>query len=149
MTTIIQNFTLVSFNLHRNASPSQALTWSRGSFSAYALVSLRTQLFMITRKDDNISSYALDHLHLTLHCLRSRKIFPAVGTICTLPTCCGMRIIIFRASLDSVESERLVECNRVCSSFVQMSASSSRVYWLAGEGSPLVCHWYWSGLMAR
>ena len=103
----------------------------------------------MTRKDDNISSYALDHLHSTPYYLRSRKVFRAVGTICASPTCCGMRIIISEAALDSVESERLVGRNQVCFSLVQTSALSSRVYWLAGKGLPLVCHWYWSGLLAR
>ena len=97
----------------------------------------------------NVSSYALDHLYSTPHCLRSRKVFPAVGTICVSSTCRRNEVIISRASLDGVESERSVGRNRVRSSLVQTSASPSRVYWLAGEGSPSVCHRYWSGLLAR
>ena len=77
----------------------------------------------------------------TAHCLRSRKVFPAVGTICALPTCRGNEIIISQALLDGMESEQSVGYNRVCSSLVQTSASSN------DEGSP--SHWYWSGLLAR
>ena len=77
----------------------------------------------------------------TPHCLRSRKVFPAVGTICASPTCRGNEVIISRASLDGVESERSVGRNRVRSSLVQTSASSE------DEGSP--SHQYWSGLLAR
>ena len=83
----------------------------------------------------------------TPHRLRSWKVFPAVGTICALPIYWGNEVIISRASLDGVESERSVGRNRVRSSLVQTSASPSRVYWLAGEGSP--SHRYWSGLLAR
>ena len=131
--------------------------------SPYALVSLQTCLpthssshngkeewrGKMMRKNNNILSYALDHLHSAPYFSRSRKVFPAVGTICALPTCRGMSIIIFRAPLDSVESEWSVRRNWVCSSLVQMSASSSRVYWLADKGLPLVYHWYWSGLLVR
>ena len=39
------------FDLYRNASSSWAFTWSRGFFSPYALVSLRTWLLMMARKD--------------------------------------------------------------------------------------------------
>ena len=77
----------------------------------------------------------------TPHCLRSRIVFPAVGTICTLPTYQGNEVIISRASLDGVESEHLVGCNRVCSSLVQTSALSN------DKGSP--SYRYWSGLLAR
>ena len=31
-------------------------------------------------------------INSTPHCLRSRKVFPAVGIICTLPTCQGMSL---------------------------------------------------------
>ena len=41
------------FDFHCNASPSQAPTWSRGSFSSYALVRLRTRLpTHLTSHDD-------------------------------------------------------------------------------------------------
>ena len=61
-----------------------------------------------------------------------------------------MRFIILERHLVT-RSELLVGCDQT-SSFVKLSASSSvlvRVYWLDDEGSPLVCHWYWSGLLAR
>ena len=61
-------------------------------------------------------------------------------------------VIISRASLDGIESERSVRRNRACSSLMKTSAWSSllvRVYWLDDEGSPLICHRYWSGLLAR
>ena len=77
----------------------------------------------------------------TPHCLRSWKVFPAVGTICALPTCRGNEVIISRASLDGMESKRLIGRNRVRSSLVQTSASFD------DEGSP--SHRYWSGLLAR
>ena len=77
----------------------------------------------------------------TSHCLRSRKVFPAVGTICTSPTCRGNEVIIFQASLDGVESKWSVRRNQVHSSLVQTSASSD------DEGSP--SHRYWSRLLAR
>ena len=47
--------------------------------------------------------------------------------------------------------DRSVGCNQT-SSLVKTSASSLvlvRVYWLDDEGSPSVCHRYWSGLLAR
>ena len=113
--------------------------------SPYALVSLCTRLLMMarkdgeegwqgrmTRKDDNISSYALDHLHLTPHCLRSRKVFPAVGTICVSSTCRRNEVIISRASLDGVESERSVGRNCTRSSLVQSSASLSVLVRITG-----------------
>ena len=105
VTTIIQNFTLVS--LASTATPHPAGL----PFGA-----------MASSHPTHSTTYS------TPHCLRSRKIFLAMGTICASPTCRGMRIIIFRASLDGMESERLVGRNRVCFSFVQTSASSSRVY---------------------
>ena len=66
-------------------------------FSPYALVSLRTRLLT------HSSPYALISLHTcflrtrlpthsTPHCLRSRKVFPVVGTICVSSTCRGMRL---------------------------------------------------------
>ena len=60
-------------------------------------------------------------------------------------------VIISWASLDGVESELSVGCNRR-SSLMKILASSIllvRVYWLDDEGSLLVYHWYWSGLLAR
>ena len=77
----------------------------------------------------------------TPHCLRSRKVFPAVGIICASPTCRGNEVIISWASLDGVESERLVGRNRVRSFLVQMSALFD------DKISP--SHWYWLGLLAR
>ena len=68
-------------------------------------------------------------------------VFPAVGTICALPTGRGNEVIISRASLNDVEFEWLFGRNRVCSFFVQTSALSDN------EGSP--SHWYWSELLAR
>ena len=124
--TIIQNFTLVS--LASTATPHPAGL----PFGAIA-----------PSHPTHSTTYS------TSYCLRSRKVFPTVGTICVLPTYRGMRIIISQASLDSVEFERLVGHNQVRSSLVQTSASSSKVYWRANKGSPLVCHRYWSGLLAR
>ena len=79
--------------------------------------------------------------HLTLHCLRSRNVFLAVETICASPICQGNEAIISRASLNDVESERLVGRNRVRSFLVQKSAL------LDDEGS--LSYWYWSRLLAR
>ena len=168
MTTITQNFTLVSLTSivtpYLVEFPLRAAVPSLPThLSPYTLVLLRTCLLTystshdgekrwqgrMTSKDDNISSYGLDHLHSTPHCLRSRKIFLAVRSICALPTCRGIKIIISQALLNGVESKWSVGRNRVYSSLVQTSASSSRVYRLAGKGSPLVCHRYWSGLLAR
>ena len=53
VTTIIQDFTLITFNFYRNASPSRAPIWSHGFFSSYALVPL------CTRFSTHLSSYAL------------------------------------------------------------------------------------------
>ena len=64
----------------------------------------------------------------TPHCLRSRKVFPAVGTICDYLCFVHLsrnEVIISRASLDGVEFERSVGRNRTRSSLVQTSASSS------------------------
>ena len=83
----------------------------------------------------------------TLHCLRSRKVFPAVGTICTSLTCRGNEVIISRASLDGVESEQSVGRNRVCSSLVyrRQPRLMTRAHllidagpgcWLDDEGAP-------------
>ena len=55
------------FDLLRNASPSQAPTWSRGTFSPYAFVSLRTRL------PTHLSPYALV---LPLRLCTSRKNIP-------------------------------------------------------------------------
>ena len=77
----------------------------------------------------------------TPHYLRSQKVFPAVGTICALPTCRGNEVISSWASIDGVEFERLVRRNQVCSSLMQTSALFN------DEGSP--SHWYWAGLLAR
>ena len=52
----------------------------------------------MTKKIDDFSSYALVSLctpfptHSTLHCLCSRKVFPAMRTICVSSTCRGMRL---------------------------------------------------------
>ena len=162
MTTIIQNFTLVSltstvtpysvklplgaaiFSFPRHSSPytlvflrtclvtylsPYALVSLRTCFSTYlspyALVSLRNCLpthltshdgkeewqRKMIRKDDNVSSYSLDHLHLTPHCLRSWKVFPAVGTTCVSSTCSGIRLIIFWSVNRWRGIELLVRCN--------------------------------------
>ena len=67
--TIIQNFTLVSLAFiiipYPVGLPFRAMVLSR-------------LLHLIT--------------YLTPHCLRSRKVFPAVETICTLPICRGIRL---------------------------------------------------------
>ena len=61
-------------------------------FSPYALVSLCTRL------PTHLSPYALVFLriclptHSTPHCLCNQKIFPAMGTICILSTCRGMKL---------------------------------------------------------
>ena len=102
VTTIIQDFTLVS--LTSTATPHLARLPFRAAVPSHST---------------HLSTY------LTPHCLRSRKVFPAVGTICASPTCRGNEVIISRASLDGVESERSVGRNRVRSSLVQTSASSS------------------------
>ena len=62
VTIIIQNFILVS--LISITMPHPIGFWHHGS----------------------VSSYVFDHLYLTSHCLCSRKIFPAIGTICVLFT---------------------------------------------------------------
>ena len=126
VTTIIQNFTLVSL---ASTAMSHLAELLFGAMAPSHLTHLTT--------------------YLTPHCLCSQKVFLAVGTICALLTCRRMRIIISRASLDGVESKWSVGGNRVCSSLVQMSASLSRIYWLADKSSPLICHWCWSGLLAR
>ena len=100
ITTIIQNFTLVS--LASTAMPHPARLPFRATVFSYPTHS---------------ATYS------TPHCLRSRKVFPVVGTICTLSTCWGNEVIISQASLDGVESERSFGRNRVCSSLVQTSAS--------------------------
>ena len=101
VTTIIQNFTLVSLvsttTPHLAGLPFGAMAFSHSTDS---------------------TTYS------TPHCLCSRKVFPALGTICALPTCRGMRIIISRTSLDGVKSEKSIRRNRVCSSLMQTSALS-------------------------
>ena len=127
VTTIIHNFTLVS--LAFIATPHPAGLPFRATVS-----------FHLTHSTTNS----------TPHCLHSRKLFPAVGTICILPTCWGNEVIISRTSLNDMEFERLVGRNWVHLSLMQTSASSSilvRVYWLDDKGS--LSHWYWSGLLAR
>ena len=73
MRTIIQNFTLIS--LTSTATPHPA--------------GLRFR---------TIVSFHPMHLtiYLTSHCLRSWKIFPAVETICVLPTSQGMRLLFLK-----------------------------------------------------
>ena len=89
VTTIIQDFTLVTFDPHHNASPSRAPIWSHGS----------------------VSSYVLNHLYLNLYCLQSWKAFPAVRTICISSTCSGMKFIILQSVTGWHGVELLVRCN--------------------------------------
>ena len=67
-----------------------------------------------------------------------------------LSTCWGW-VIIFWALLDSMESKLLVRCKQRFSlvKTLALSLVLVRIYWLDDKGSPLVCHWYWSGLLAR
>ena len=67
--------------------PPQRLTQSDSHLEPRFLLILRTRPTM----------------HSTPHRLRSRKAFPAVGTICVSSTCWEMRFIISRASLDGGE----------------------------------------------
>ena len=99
------------FDLQRNVPPSQAPTWSRGSFSPYALVFLRTclpthlfpytlvflrtWLFMMARKDGKkrwqgrmITSL---FTHSTSYCY---VCILAVGIYLKLSTCWSMQFII-------------------------------------------------------
>ena len=70
----------------------------------------------------------------------------AMVSICKSSTYRGMRFIILERHLVT-KSEQSVGRNQT-SFFVKSSASSSvlvREYWLDDEGSPSVCHRYWSG----
>ena len=95
VTTNIHNFTLVSLASTAMPHPSGL------PFRA-----------MVPSHPTHLTTYS------TPHYLRSRKVFPAVGTICASPTCRGNEVIISRASLDGVESEQSVGRNRVRSSLV-------------------------------
>ena len=85
------------------------------------------------RNNNNISSYALDHLHLTPHSLRSRKVFPAIRTICALFTYWGMRLSFFK-------------CHWMAWS---LSSWLDAIEYVSPLCSRQPCHWYWSGLLAR
>ena len=69
MTTIIQNFTLVSLAFIAMSHPAWLLF--RAVVPSYSMHST---------------------IYSTPHYLHSRKVFPAVGTICALLTCQGMRL---------------------------------------------------------
>ena len=124
MTTNIHNFTLV--NLASTAMPHPTGLLFRATVPSHPTHS---------------TTYS------TAHCLRSRKVFPAVGTICASPTCRGNEVIISRASLDGMESEQSIGRNRVCSSLVcrRQPRLMTRAHllidagpgcWLDDEGAP-------------
>ena len=118
----------------------------------------------MTRKDDNISFYALNHLHLTPYCLRSRKIFPAVRTIYALSTYRGMRLSFLERHrmawslsgwLDAIEHAFPLCSRQPCYRYWSwllarwqrltfgMSLVLVRAYWLDNKRAPLECHRVW------
>ena len=77
------------------------------------------------------------------------EVSSALVSICVSFICRDMRFIILKRHLVT-RNEMSVECNQT-SSLVKSSASSSvlvGVYWLDDEGSPSICHRYWSGFIS-
>ena len=107
-------------DLYHNISLSRALIWSYGSFSPYVLNHLLdSSLFM------------------------QWEAIPSCGKYLCFVYLSRNEIIISRASLDSIESKRLVRHNQACFSLVQTLALSLvliRVYWLDDKGSTLICY---------
>ena len=146
------------FDLYRNASPSWAPTWSRGSFSPYALVSLRTcfpthssfyalvslwtWLFMMARKDGkegwqrriNIylrSSTCRGMQFVILDCRSTGRGSWAVSwTQLILLSCVVVSLVISIGWSNWLDDER--------SPLVYHQVNQSN--WFNGEGPPSVCH---------
>ena len=102
VTTIIQNFTLVNLTSTATLYLAELLFGSYSSFLSYALDHLLN--FSLSTQLDSISGCG-NYLYYA-YLLRNK-------------------VIISQASLDGVESKQLVGHNRVHSSLVQMSATSS------------------------
>ena len=132
MTTIIQDFTLVSLNSNIMLYPVElslgAVVLSLSMhLSPYVLVSLRTQLLIMARKDGKEKwqrRIIISHpTHLTTYSLNSllptqSKSISGCGNYLCFVYLLKNEVIISRASLDDVEFERSVGHNRIRSSFV-------------------------------
>ena len=86
--SIYPEFHSAQLDLYRNASPIQTLIWCHSSFS----------------------SYTLDHLLNFLLSMQSESIFGCRNYLC-FAHLLRNEVIMSQASLDGVESERLVRCN--------------------------------------
>ena len=127
--TIIQNFTLIT--LTSTTMPQPIGLPFRATVPSHPMHSTTYALnFLPFTQSEDISGYK--NYLCFVHLLKNE-------------------VIISQSSLDSVESELLVGCNRH-SSLVKTLALSLvlvRIYWLDDQGSSLVYHWYWLRLLAR
>ena len=123
------------FDFYCNASPSRAPTWSRSSFSPYALV------FLCTRLPTHSSFYVLDFLWWQGKMVRKdNKKGPASVWDCPLVKVCSLSSLIVIISDKKVEAVGWTQSTLFPYVVVSLIISIDQSNWLDNERSPLVCY---------